>query len=82
MPKVKQSLSNKLRQYVAEYPADFKTDSKILFCKLCNKAVSAEKTFRVKQHLQSAAHKQLKERDVAKATQQFIGESSSHTKDH
>ena len=32
MPKVKQSLSNKLKEYVRIYP-DFKTDGSVLFCK-------------------------------------------------
>lgn len=81
MPKVKQSLSNKLKNYVAEYN-DFKTDGKILFCKVCNRVVSADTTFMVKQHLATAKHIQLKERDLTKkSTQQLFGECSTVNKD-
>lgn len=80
MPKEKKTQSNKLKEYVREFP-DFKTDGKVLFCKVCNKSVSGEKLFVVKQHLGSAKHKELKERSVTKISQQFLGESSAASKD-
>ena len=51
MPKVKQSISNKLNFYVKQYP-EIKTDVKILFCIACNKMVLSEKLYTVKQHFQ------------------------------
>jgi len=77
MPKDKPSISTKLNQYVLQY-TDLKTDGKILFCKICNKSVTADKIFTVKQHLQSTKHIQLKANRVTKKqTQQLIGESSA-----
>lgn len=61
MPKIKQSNANKLQSFVNKFP-DFKTDGKILFCKICNRSVSADKIFNVKQHLQSAKHINLKKK--------------------
>jgi len=81
MPKVKESVWNRLHKYVKEFP-DYKTDGKILFCKLCNIAVSAEKIFTVKQHLIGSKHIELKERNLAKKpVQQFFGEFSGGSKD-
>jgi hypothetical protein len=76
MPKTHTSLKEKLQQYVNQFPNDFKTDGKILFCKLCNKAVTSERMFFITQHLSSVKHKQLKERHESK-TQQLIGDFSS-----
>ena len=76
MPKVKQSISNKLNFYVKK--PEFKTDGKILFCNACNKMVSSEKLYTVKQHLQSEKHIELSERCLAKKSQQMlIGEHST-----
>ena len=77
MPKVKQSnISNKLNFYVKQYP-EFITDGKILFCNACNKMVSSEKLYTVKQHLQSAKHIELSERCLTKKSlQMLIGEHS------
>ena len=58
MPKLGQSMSAKLKDYVNRFP-NFKTDGKVLFCKVCSKAVSAGKIFAVKQHMESAKHLQL-----------------------
>lgn len=79
MPKQKTSKSARLQQYVEQYPV-FKTDDKILLCKVCNKTVTAEKTSTVKQHLESAKHKELLERNtLKKTTQQFFDEASSNS---
>lgn len=75
MPKAKTSMSNKLAQYVREY-SSFKTDGAVLFCKVCNKSVSTEKTFTVKQHLASKKHIELAMRNETNNTQRFFGESS------
>lgn len=56
MPKV-QSESAKLRQFLEEISSDvFKTDSKILYCIICNQAVPATKRFQVVQHLNTSKH--------------------------
>ncbi|RLU16051.1 hypothetical protein DMN91_011809 [Ooceraea biroi] len=76
MPKTKTSISNRLSQYVREFPS-FKTDGTVLFCKICNKVVSAEKIFTVKQHLASKKHIELANKnEVTRSTQQLFGESS------
>ena len=72
----KQSMQNKLNQIASKYP-DLKTDGKILFCKVCNKTVSAERIFTVKQHLESAKHIDLNNRNLdKKVTQQLLGQNS------
>lgn len=57
MPKAKQSNRNILYKYVSDHSEVFKTDGKVLFCKICNKSVSFEKKFLVDQHLHSQKHK-------------------------
>lgn len=77
MPKQRTSTSARLKQYVEQYPV-FKTDDKILLCKICNKTVAADRIFTVKQYLESAKHKELCERNSSKkTTQQFFGEASN-----
>lgn len=57
MPKAKCSDSVKLRGFVREFGEKlFSTDGKILFCKLCEVKVSAEKRFNVQQHCNTAKH--------------------------
>lgn len=63
MPKLKPSTTHKLNTYVTKYP-DFKTDGKVLFCKVCNKAVSADRIFTIKQHLESTKHNLLKNSSI------------------
>jgi len=54
MPKYSSNLSS----YVKEFGEHvFRSDGKILFCKLCEVKVSASKQFLVTQHLKTAKHK-------------------------
>jgi hypothetical protein len=58
MPKVNCSDSVKLSGFVKEFGEKyFTTDGKILFCKLCEVKVTAEKRFTVQQHCNTAQHK-------------------------
>jgi len=58
MLKAKTLISNNLWQYVREFPS-FKTDGTVFFCKICNKSVSTEKIFTVKQYLINRKHIEL-----------------------
>ena len=52
MPKVKDPLSKKLRDYVTDYGDEvFSTDGQVLFCKKGSCSVSAEKKFSIDQHI-------------------------------
>ena len=73
MPKVKQSISNKLNEYVRRYP-DFKMDGSVLFCKVCSKSISGDKIFALKQHLESAKYIEVAGRNGKKSKQQLIEE--------
>lgn len=53
MPKSKTKLSTKLQDYVKEFGNDFKTDKQILFCNICEVAVSTNQRSQVIQHLTS-----------------------------
>jgi hypothetical protein len=58
MPKAKCSDSVGLRGFVKEFGEKyFTTDGVILFCKLCEVKVRAEKRFTVQQHCNTAKHK-------------------------
>lgn len=76
MPKLKQERSARLAKICSEYP-DFKSDGKILLCKLCSKEVSYEKLFSIKQHIQGAGHVQKQNQHKAK-TQLFLMEITEH----
>lgn len=78
MPKAKQSLSSRLKYFVELYGSDFKTDGNILYCKICEKAISADKKFAVDQHLKSAVHLngQKKMRDK---TQRLLSEPAQNS---
>lgn len=77
MPKQKLSQSAKLKNIVKEY-SEFKTDGTVLLCTVCNKSVSSDRIFFVKQHIASVKHIQLKERHANKdKTQVFLLESES-----
>lgn len=57
MPKQKTSLASRLRAYVSEFGEDiFTTDGTILYCKICDVKVSAEKKFTVNQHIARDKH--------------------------
>lgn len=77
MPKVKTTQAEKLSQYVRQFPT-FKTDGKILFCKVCNKSVTADKMFTIKQHLSTTRHLELANKNnLTNITQTLIGECST-----
>lgn len=57
MPKSKPSTSCHLKAIVSEYGDDiFSTDGKILFCKMCEIKVAAERKFTVVQHVGREKH--------------------------
>ena len=57
MPKSKPLFSSTLRKYVNEFGADiFSTDGTILYCKVCEVRVSAEKKFTIQQHVATNKH--------------------------
>jgi hypothetical protein len=51
MPKEKISVATRLRNYVSEFGNIFTTDSKILFCTVCNIKIASDKRFSVTQHI-------------------------------
>ena len=57
MPKIKPSDRCRLRAYVQEFGENiFSTDGKILFCKVCEVKVAAEKKFTITQHISRDKH--------------------------
>lgn len=56
MPKTKEDLGTFFRRILKEFPNIFRTNGKILFCKICDNEISAKQIFQVKQHLQTAKH--------------------------
>ncbi|KAL4125966.1 hypothetical protein QTP88_010198 [Uroleucon formosanum] len=57
MPKNKTSTSARLRTFVSEFRSDiFSTDGYILFCKICDVKVAADKKFTVEQHVSRQKH--------------------------
>lgn len=54
MPKVKENTYSRLHSYVSEFERFvFSINKSVLFCKLCEVKVSAEKRFTVLQHLKT-----------------------------
>lgn len=57
MPKAKVTDVCRLRSYVKEFGvAIFSTDRRVLFCKICEIKVAAEKKFTVPQHVSREKH--------------------------
>jgi hypothetical protein len=57
MPKSKPSMKNVLNKYVDEFGENiFSSDDSVLFCKLCETRVSAERRYIVTQHLKTDKH--------------------------
>jgi hypothetical protein len=80
MPKVKCSDSVRLRDFVKEFGEKyFTTDGIILFCKLCEMKVTAEKRFTVQQHCNSAKHKSCVNREFAAQSRQRLLFEKSHS---
>jgi len=65
MPKAKSSDVCRLRSYVQQYGESiFSTDGSVLFCKICEVRVAAEKKFTVTQHVGREKH--LRALDIQK----------------
>jgi hypothetical protein len=78
MPEVKCSDSVKFCGFVKEFGEKyFTTDGIILFCKLCEVKVMAEKCFTVQQHCNTAKHKSCINREfTAESGQRLLFEKS------
>lgn len=73
MPKPKRTLEEFLFQIAEEFSVQLETDKKILFCKVCQEKVTAEKRSQVTQHFNTAQHKQkLSDRPSTSKTQQLL----------
>ena len=78
MPKVKCSGCLRLRGFVKEFGEKyFTSDGIILFCKLCEVKVTAEKRFTVQQYCNTAKHKSCVNREfTAESRQRLLFEKS------
>lgn len=65
MPKEKESQSEFLLRMCKVYPGVFRVDHSVLFCKICNCAITALKLLSVKQHLETAKHKACEQRKTS-----------------
>jgi hypothetical protein len=73
MPKVKCSDIARLHGFVKEFGEKyFTTDGIILFCKLCEGKVTAEKHFTVQQHCNTAKHKSCINREFTVESRQHL----------
>jgi hypothetical protein len=80
MPKVKCSDSVRLSGFVKEFDEKyFTTDGIILFCKLYEVKVTAEKRFTVQQHCNTAKHKSCVNREFAAESRQRLPFEKSHS---
>lgn len=79
MPKVKCSNSVKLRGFIKEFGDKyFSTDGEILFCKMCEVKVTADKRFTVQQHCNTAKHRSCVNREITtESRQRLLFEKSS-----
>jgi hypothetical protein len=79
MPKVKCPDSVRLRSFIKEFGEKyFTTNGLILFCKLCEVKVTAEKCFTVQQHCNTAKHKSCVNGEfAAESRQQLLFEKSN-----
>lgn len=84
MPKIKQSLSNRLQTYVNKFGPDiFSIDTSVLFCKICEIKVNSDKKFNVSQHIKSDKHiKGLAryENQINRKQQQLLTATSNNSK--
>lgn len=73
MPKPKSSCSIRLKSFVNELGNDvFSTDCLVLFCKLCETKIGCERRFTVEQHLKTAKHIRIADRQKKTQSQQLI----------
>lgn len=82
MPKIKPSTATHLKQIISEFGEDiFSTDGKILFCKICEVKVAAEKRFTVQQHIGRDKHKNgIQNISERKTFQVLLAQSASTSK--
>jgi hypothetical protein len=79
MPKVKPSKNTKLREFVVGgWKQHFSTDGLILFCKVCEVKVAAEKQFNVQQHCSTLKHKSsVAQNSALESRQQLLFQKKS-----
>ena len=79
MPKQKVSTASRLRQYVTQFGENvFSTDGTILFCKVCEVKVTADKRFTVQQHIGREKHlRALENVKKRKVSQLLLKETAS-----
>lgn len=81
MPKSKPSTSCHLKAIVSEYGDDiFSTDGKILFCKMCEIKVAAERKFTVVQHVGREKHIRAVQLASKKKSTQLLLQEAIFTK--
>lgn len=57
MPKIKSSNRSRLLAFIDEFGKDiFSTDGTVLFCKICEVKVAADRKFTVEQHVSRIKH--------------------------
>lgn len=74
MPKEKESAGEFKSRVIQQFPGVFRADRMVLFCTYCNCSVAATKIFNVKQHLETAKHKEAAENRNPKQTQTLVTE--------
>ncbi|KAJ4436279.1 hypothetical protein ANN_18910 [Periplaneta americana] len=75
MPKAKTSKAFKLKHYISQYGEKvFSTDGEILYCKICDVRVGAERKSSVGQHVNREKHKRGLQRiqDEKQVVQQML----------
>ena len=81
MPKIRPSKALHLRQFVSECGEKiFSTNGEILFCKVCEIRISADKQFTVQQHIGRDKHVSAIQNTNKKMSQLLIGQSVSAAK--
>jgi len=80
MPKIKTSVSARLRAFVSEFGDNiFSSDGTVLYCKVCEVKVASEKKFTIEQHISRIKHKNGIELKHLKESQSFLTTSSKKT---
>uniref|UniRef100_A0A2S2PVS2 CGG triplet repeat-binding protein 1 n=1 Tax=Sipha flava TaxID=143950 RepID=A0A2S2PVS2_9HEMI len=84
MPKIKPSNRCRLRAYVQEFGENiFSTYGNILFCKVCEVKVVAEKKFTITQHMSRDKHLRAlvrkKEKEDNEKTQMFLNTTTNNS---
>jgi len=58
MPTIKPSITNAIKKYFLEFEENvFSCDESVLFCKLCETKVSAERRYMAAKHIETEKHK-------------------------